>query len=62
MATPIQKSALQSRHSFLIEQNIQSLRRAAALLEQLDDETYRMSPPSLAPHRVGGHLRHILEF
>src|SRR5438128_779514 len=62
MATPIQKPALQSRHTFLIEQNAASLRQAIVLLEQIDDETYITSPPSLAPHRVGGHLRHILEF
>ena len=62
MATPIQKSALQSQHTFLIEQNAASLRQAIVLLEQIDDETYITSPPSLAPHRVGGHLRHILEF
>jgi len=56
------KSGLLSRQSFLIEQNVVSLRQAIALLEQIDDETYRSSPPALAPHRVGGHLRHILEF
>jgi len=62
MVTPIQKSGLLSRQSFLIEQNVASLRQAIALLEQIDDVTYRSAPPSLAPHRVGGHLRHILEF
>jgi uncharacterized damage-inducible protein DinB len=51
-----------SRQSFLIEQNIASLRQAVTTLEQIDDLTYRTCPPSLAPHRVGGHLRHILEF
>src|SRR5438094_7698294 len=62
MVTPIQKSGLLSRHSFLIEQNVASLRQAIALLEQIGDETYRSSPTALAPHRVGGDLRHILEF
>jgi len=62
MATPIKKSGLLSRQSFLIEQNVASLRQAIAVLEQIDDFTYRSSPPTLAPHRVGGHLRHILEF
>jgi len=62
MATPIQNAARQSQHSFLIEQNTGSLRQAIALIENIDDETYITSPPSLAPHRVGGHLRHILEF
>src|SRR5881296_421852 len=62
MATPIPKSGLLGRQSFLIEQNVVSLRQALAALEQIDDFTYRSSPPTLAPHRVGGHLRHILEF
>ena len=62
MATPILKTGLLSRQSFLIEQNLASLRQAVALVESVDDETYHASPPSLAPHRVGGHLRHILEF
>ena len=38
------------------------LRQAIAALEQIDDSAYRTSPPGLAPHRVGGHIRHILEF
>jgi hypothetical protein len=62
MAISIQKSPLANRQCFLIEQNAASLRQAMVLLEQIDDETYRNSPPSLAPHRVGGHLRHIIEF
>jgi hypothetical protein len=53
---------LPARQSFLIERNIASLRQAADLLEHLDDATYRMCPPALAPHRAGGHMRHILEF
>ena len=62
MPTAIQKPGFLSRQSFLIERNLASLRQAIALVEQIDDETYCASPPSLAPHRVGGHLRHILEF
>jgi hypothetical protein len=62
MATPIQRSSLLNRQTFLIEQNVASLRQAIAALEQIDDLTYRNSPPVLAPHRVGGHIRHILEF
>jgi hypothetical protein len=60
--TPIQRSGLLSRQTFLIEQNVASLRQAVAALEQIDDSTYRSSPPALAPHRVGGHIRHVLEF
>jgi len=62
MATAIKRSALLKRQSFLIDQNVAWLRQAMVLLDQMDDGTYRESPPSLAPHRVGGHLRHILEF
>ncbi len=42
--------------------NIGWLRQALALLDQMDDETFSTSPPGLAPHRVGSHLRHVLEF
>src|SRR5256885_900190 len=62
MATPIQKPTRISRQAFLIDQNVASLRQAAAALEGIDDITYKTIPPALAPHRVGGHLRHILEF
>ena len=62
MPIATQKPGLLSRQSFLIERNLASLRQAITLLEQIDDETYGASPPSLSPHRVGGHLRHILEF
>src|SRR6059036_2586978 len=62
MATPIERSSLLNRQTFLIEQNVASLRQAVAALEQIDDSTYRSSPPALAPHRVGGHIRHVLEF
>src|SRR5438477_8301087 len=62
MATAIQRSARLNRQSFLIDQNVTWLRQAILLLDRMDDRTYLESPPSLAPHRVGGHLRHILEF
>jgi hypothetical protein len=62
MATAIRTSELFKRQKFLIDQNVTWLGQAILLLEQMDDATYQMSPPSLAPHRVGGHLRHILEF
>jgi hypothetical protein len=62
MATAMQRSDCLNRQKFQIEQNVTWLRQAVLLIEQLDDRTYRFSPPSLAPHRVGGHMRHILEF
>ena len=46
----------------LIEVNIAWLRQAEALLDRMDDAIYTASPRGLAPHKAGGHLRHILEF
>ncbi len=46
----------------LIALNINWLQRALALVEQLEDGVFAASPAGLAPHRVGAHLRHILDF
>jgi hypothetical protein len=46
----------------LITTNLGLLRQAESLLQQLDDRTYGASSPAIAPHRAGGHMRHILEF
>jgi hypothetical protein len=46
----------------LLAMNAAWLDQAAALLREMDDETYSASPKCVSPHRVGGHLRHILEF
>src|SRR5215470_8372334 len=46
----------------LIELNVAWLRQAFALVERLDDEIFATTPRGLAPHRVGSHLRHVLEF
>ena len=46
----------------LISTNVAWLNQALSLVQRLDDVTFRSSPQGLAPHRVGGHLRHILEF
>ena len=48
--------------SNLIELNVAWLRQVSALVEQLDDEIFDTTPEDLAPHRVGSHLRHVLEF
>ncbi|MCW5980396.1 MAG: hypothetical protein KIT09_20100 [Bryobacteraceae bacterium] len=45
------------RQKYLVEANIALLRQALELLGRIDEAAYRA--PS---HRVGGHLRHILEF
>ena len=46
----------------LVETNVNWLRQALRLLEQIPDGVYSAMPAGFAPHRVGGHLRHILEF
>src|SRR5258707_14785342 len=53
---------LYQRQTELIEINLTWLRQALALLGEIDDHVFTLSPRNLAPHRVGGHLRHILEF
>src|SRR5215471_5361534 len=55
-------SAHTPRQSALIATNIRWLRQALRLLERLDDSVYSSTAPGFAPHRVGAHLRHILEF
>jgi hypothetical protein len=47
---------------FLVENSVRLLDQAVCLLEDMDDSTYKAVTPAIAPHRVGGHLRHILEF
>jgi len=46
----------------LIDLNVTWLRQAYVLVNELDDTTFVTSPGDLAPHRVGSHLRHVLEF
>lgn len=46
----------------LISRNLEWLDQALALLEQITDEQFTRSPAGLEPHRVGPHLRHVLEF
>lgn len=54
--------ALSRRQLLLIQTNVTWLSQAYALLAEMTDETYTTSPAGMAPHKVGGHLRHILEF
>ena len=49
-------------HEALLTQNERLLRQALDLLARIDDRRYKSSPRGLAPHRVCGHLRHIIEF
>lgn len=46
----------------LVSANVGWLRQALSLVNQIDDATFSSSPKALAPHRVGSHLRHVLEF
>ena len=55
-------TALTQRQPVLIATNIRWLRQALRLLERLDDSVYSATAPDVAPHRVGAHLRHVLEF
>ena len=55
-------TALTQRQPVLIATNIRWLRQALRLLERLDDSVYSGAAPGFAPHRVGAHLRHVLEF
>jgi uncharacterized damage-inducible protein DinB len=48
--------------SELIAVNIGLLAQARSLVARLDDATFATSPAGLAPHCVGSHLRHVLEF
>jgi len=51
-----------ARHAALLRQNIQLIRQAIILLHVLDDSTYSCTAPTVAPHRAGAHLRHVIEF
>lgn len=53
---------LLERQTVLLEANVTWLRQALAIIEDVSDAEYSTSPASLAPHRVGGHFRHIIEF
>jgi len=50
------------RQQTLVERNVTWLRQAALLVGRIEHHQFTESPRDLAPHRVSGHLRHILEF
>ncbi len=50
------------RQSALIGMNVTWLRQAQTMLDEIGDARFTASPAGLAPHRVSGHLRHIIEF
>jgi hypothetical protein len=49
-------------HSALIEMNVTWLRQALDLLDTLTKRDFVTSPEGMPPHRVGSHLRHVIEF
>lgn len=53
---------LTDRQAELIEANVRWLRQALDMVSSVDERAFTTSPKGMAPHRVSGHLRHILEF
>lgn len=50
------------RQQLLVRQNLELLGQAAELLARLGNDTYAAENPAIAPHRAGGHMRHVLEY
>lgn len=50
------------RQLALIRINVGWLRQALAMLVTITDEAFSTTPEGMAPHRVSGHMRHIIEF
>lgn len=53
---------MNARLQELIRDNVDCLYQGLDLLSNLPDSHYNESPGQASPHRVGGHLRHSLEF
>jgi len=51
-----------NRLDVLIQTNVTLLDQALSLVARIDDRAYSESPAGFAPHRVGAHLRHVLDF
>lgn len=58
----MQQNNLFQRQTALVRINAGWLQQALAVLEDIDDAAFTSSPANLTPHRVGGHLRHVIEF
>ena len=61
MATAIREQ-LTGSNTALVATNVAWLQQALSLLGRMDDATFAAPPKQLAHHRVGSHLRHVLEF
>lgn len=59
---PLIERGVAERQLALIRMNVGWLRQALALVVTISDEAFSTPPEGLAPHRVSGHLRHIIEF
>ena len=62
MTSSVASRGVGDRHGALLEANLAWLQQALQLLGRIDAGLYTQSPRGLEPHRVGSHLRHIIEF
>jgi hypothetical protein len=53
---------LTERQHTLIQMNVGWLEQAIALVSSISHDQFTQSPQGWEPHRVAGHLRHIIEF
>ncbi len=51
-----------ARLAMLVGANVDWLRQAHDLVAGIVDNVYATSPQQMEPHRVGSHIRHILDF
>ena len=58
---PVERCASE-RQLALIRMNVGWLRQALGLLDAVSDKAFATTPAGMEPHRVSGHLRHIIEF
>jgi hypothetical protein len=56
------RNGLETRQEALLAMSVGWLRQALAMLSEVDDTVFSTCPRGLEPHRVGSHLRHVLEF
>jgi hypothetical protein len=56
------KNSLAQRQEALLDINVMWLRQAIELVQGISLEQFTLAPAGWDPHRVSGHLRHILEF
>lgn len=57
-----QTASLPDRQHCLLTTNLHLLAQASSLIARINDKAYREPPHANLPHRVGAHMRHIIEF